>query len=88
MYFGVYFNKPGWWFLRAMLDGKNKWIGLDLPAEIASPLIPEQIKILPKSTVAPIRVAFNGLEESSLLEPVILAAMEYNVKQRASNQDN
>ena len=86
-YFGIYFNKPGWWFLRAMLDGNNKWLGFDLPADIGAPLIPEQIKILPKTAFASIRVAFNGLEDLRLLEPVILAAMEHNVRQRATAQE-
>ena len=70
-----------------MLDGKNKWLGFDLPAEIGTPLVPEAIKILPKSHLSPIRVAFSGLDDLRSLEPVILAAMEHNVRQRANNQD-
>jgi hypothetical protein len=86
-YFGVYFNKPGWWFMRVMLDGKNKWVGFDLPSEIGTPLIPEQIKILPSTAFASFRVAFNGLEDLRLLEPIILTAMERSVQQRATNQE-
>ena len=86
-YFGIFFNKPAWWFLRTMV-GINKWIGFNLPLEIGVPLIPEQIKILPKSSYAPIRVEFNELEDLRLLEPIILAAMEYNVQQRDRDQDD
>ena len=87
-YFGIYFNKPGWWFIRAMLDGNNKWLGFDLPAEIGTPLIPEQIKILPKTAFAALRVSLNGLDDLHLLEPVILAAMEHNVLQRSTAQES
>ena len=86
-YFGIYFNKPGWWFMRAMLDGKNKWLGFDLPAEIGIPLVPEAVKILPKNHFSPMRVAFSGLDDLRLLEPVILATMEHNVRQLTNNQD-
>jgi len=56
--------------MRAMLDGKNKWIGFDMPLEIGSPLIPEQIKILPAHAFAPMRVSINGIEDIHLLAGV------------------
>ena len=86
-YLGVFFNKPGWWFLRAMLNGNNKWIGLDLPSDIDISQIPEHIKILPATAHAPIRIAFSSIDELNILEPLILAAMERNVQQRACAQE-
>ncbi len=81
-YFGVYFNKPSQWFARLMMDTKAPWIGINLPADIAVPLLPAGVALLPPHAYAEVRVPITGPNDLHALNQVLFAAMKRVVEER------
>ncbi len=75
-YFGVYFNKPGWWFARLVLEAKSPWIGLNITPEKIQHLLPPGMALLPSSPWAPTRVAIGGPGDLHALSGALFAAMQ------------
>ncbi len=73
-YFGVYFNRPGWWVARIVLGAKMKWIGFDLDPCLAESLLPSGMKSMSPSPWAPFRVAFEQPQDLHLMSRLMLAS--------------
>lgn len=82
VYFGVYFNKPGWWFARLQLDGKQPWIALNVPADAAPSLLPPGFTLLPPSAFGDVRVGLRGPDDLHALNRILFAAMSRTVEER------
>jgi hypothetical protein len=82
VYFGMYFNKPGWWFARLQLDGKQPWLALNLPPEGASALLPPGVSLLPSSAFGDVRVGIRSADDLHALNRIIFAAMQRTVEER------
>lgn len=82
VYFGMYFNKPGWWFARLQLDGKQPWLAVNLPAEGAAALLPPGFSLLPGNAFGDVRVAIRSADDLHALNRIIFAAMQRTVEER------
>ncbi len=81
-YFGVYLNKPAWWFVRGYIENKTPWLGFNLPTEIAEPLISDKSSILPFNTFPGVRVAINSVDDVFKFKNLVVASIEATIKQR------
>ena len=84
-YFGIYINKPSWWFLRASVESlKSKWtknwVGFDLPVERVREALPAEIEMLPPSAFAESRIVINSLDDVDKLDSVILMAINQEIQ--------
>lgn len=79
VYFGIYLNKPTWWFMRLNFEGKTPWVGFNLKAEQAAELLPSGFVQLPG---AEMRVVIKGPDDLHSLNRLIFAAMAEAVKLR------
>ncbi|MEZ4236640.1 MAG: hypothetical protein R3F59_10885 [Myxococcota bacterium] len=86
-YFSLYFNKPGWWFARLVMDARKPWVGLNVPAEVIAPLLPPQLELLPAHPFAVTRIAVDGPDDLLALGPVLLAAMQHAVDARRPKEE-
>ncbi len=75
-YFGVYLNKPGWWFARLVLESKAPWIGLNVAPEKVQPLLPPGYTLLPPFSWAPTRIAVRGPGDLHALSGALFAAIQ------------
>ena len=81
-YFGVYLNKPAWWFVRGYIENKTPWLGFNLPTEVAEPLVSDKSIILPYNTFPGIRIAINSVEDVFKYKNLVIASIEATIKQR------
>ena len=81
-YFGVYLNKPAWWFVRGYIENKTPWLGFNLPTEVAEPLVSDKSTILPYNTFPGIRIAINSVDDVFKYKNLIIASIEATIKQR------
>ena len=81
-YFGVYLNKPAWWFVRGYIENKTPWLGFNLPTEVAEPLVPDKSVILPYNTFPGIRIAINSVDDVFKYKNLVVASIEATIKQR------
>jgi hypothetical protein len=84
VYFGLFFNKPGWWFARAQLDGRQKWLAVNLPPDQTVSLLPPGFSMLPPSAFGESRIAINGVADAHALGRVVFAAMAKAVEDRGT----
>lgn len=82
-YFGVYFNKPSWWFARLNLDAKNKWLAVNLTEEEAAPHIQDPSTIMSGIAFAQFRVRLDGPEDVTTYRGLLLAAMGKVIAERS-----
>lgn len=73
-YFGVYLNKPGWWFVRIVLEAKTNWIGFDMVPEAASAFLPQGTTVLPPSAFSRFRISIQNPEDILQYKDLIIAA--------------
>ncbi|MFM8330301.1 MAG: type I restriction endonuclease [Candidatus Methylumidiphilus sp.] len=83
-YFGVYFNKPSWWILRAVTEAKKPWIGFNIPVDLGLSVLPSSFVRLDPSPFAEFRVAISAPEDLKKLEAVLLASFEQAILMRSS----
>jgi hypothetical protein len=81
-YFGVYLNKPAWWFVRGYIENKTPWLGFNLPTEVAEPLVSDKSAILPYNTFPGIRIAINSVDDVFKYKNLVIASIEATIKQR------
>jgi predicted type IV restriction endonuclease len=81
-YFGIYFNKPGWWVLRLNLDGKAQWVGFNIKPEKVAELLPTGFSLLPGTGLAEVRVSIKGPNDLHALNRLIFATMAQAVEDR------
>lgn len=81
-YFGVYLNKPAWWFVRGYIENKTPWLGFNLPTEVAEPLVSDKSTILPYNTFPGIRIAINSVDDVFKYKNLVIASIEATIKQR------
>lgn len=81
-YFGVYFNKPAWWFARVQMDSKQPWIAFNIDAASAPALLPPGFSLLPPSAFAEVRIAIKGADDLHALNRIAFAAMVRTLEER------
>lgn len=81
-YFGVYLNKPGWWFARLVLESRTPWVGFNIAPERVQPLLPPGYTLLPPYPWAPTRVAVQGPGDLHALSSVTFAAIQDVIEAR------
>jgi len=81
-YFGVYFNKPSWWIMRAAIEARKPWIGFNIDPEIAANLIPSSISRLEPCPYADFRVSISSPDDLYQLNRIIFAAFEKTIADR------
>ncbi len=87
-YFGIYINKPSWWFIRAYVESSySKWIGFNIPADEIKNLLHPDLDLMIPSAHAETRVAINGIDDIEKLTPVILAAFNHEVLKHQSRDE-
>jgi hypothetical protein len=81
-YCNIYFNKSSWWNLRLSLEGRLKWIHVDIEPETGRKLTPAHFNVLPSSRTSVYRVQINNINELNELEQLILGSFEKTVADR------
>ncbi len=81
-YFGVYFNKPAWWFARLQMDSKQPWVAFNIDAASAPSLLPSGFSLLPPSAFADVRVAIRSPDDLHALNRIAFAAMSRTLEER------
>lgn len=81
-YFGIYFNKPGWWILRAVTESKKPWLGFSLSGDVGQRLLPDSFSRLSPSPHADFRVGITTPSDLRQLERVLLASFEAVITER------
>jgi hypothetical protein len=86
-YFGIYFNKPSWWIIRASIESKRPWIGFNLDDAIGIPLIPEGIVKLEPHPFATFRVSIGSSKDVDKLHRLVYASFEKAISDRIKNEE-
>ena len=73
-YFGIYLNKPSFWFCRILAEGRRPWIGFDLKKEDIQYLVPPEFVFMEPSAFSTLRIQINSVEDIQRLSPLILEA--------------
>ena len=81
-YFGIYLNKPTWWVIRYIIDGRKNWIGFNIDSAEGSPLIPSGLTKIEPSPYADFRVHIDKPEDIQKLESLVLKTIQQNIKER------
>jgi hypothetical protein len=81
-YFGVYFNKPSWWFARLVLEAREPWVGFNVPEDTFRAALPDGMRILASHPYADWRVAISDVSDLVRLEPMFVAAMNQCIESR------
>jgi hypothetical protein len=82
VYFGVYLNKPTWWFVRLQLEGKQPWAAFNVDPATAPSLLPPGATILPSNSFGEVRVAIKGPDDLHALNRITFAAMQRTLEER------
>lgn len=85
-YFGVYFNKPGWWIMRLVLEAKTKWVGFNVDPALADSLLPVNVVRLEPSPWAEVRVAISTPQDLHALSRLVLASFRKTIEDRTPKQ--
>lgn len=76
-YFGIYLNKPAWWFCRIVIEAKSKWIGFDLDPANARFVTPPGYEVLEEVAHSRFRVSISKPQDiEGLKDLVIMAAKQ------------
>jgi hypothetical protein len=81
-YFGIYFNKPAWWFARLQLDSKQPWVVVNVTPAQAVALLPAGVSLLPATAFGDVRIPIRSPEDLHSLNRVLIAAMIRTVDER------
>ncbi|MDP2308546.1 MAG: type I restriction endonuclease [Pseudomonadota bacterium] len=82
VYFGVYFNKPSWWFVRLQLDCKQPWVAFNVEPAMAPSLLPAGFSLLPATSFGEVRVGIRGPDDLHALNRIAYAAMCRTLEER------
>jgi hypothetical protein len=86
-YFGIYFNKPSWWVMRHLTEGRTNWIGFNIEEEIGMRLIPEGMARLAPSPYAKFRIQISSPEDAKKLDRLILASFERTIHEHVPSNE-
>jgi len=86
-YFGIYFNKPAWWVLRIVIEGKRNWIGFNIDEAVGTPLIPAGAERMEPNPHSEFRVRIATPEDLEGLGSLIIAAFRKTVADRNRARD-
>jgi hypothetical protein len=86
-YFGVYFNKPAWWFARIQLDSKQPWVAFNVELALAPSLLPAGFSLLPAIAFGDVRVGIKGPDDLHALNRIAYAAMQRTLEERRGRGD-
>lgn len=81
-YFGIYFNKPAWWIMRIVTEGRKNWVGFNVDKGAGAMLVPPGMTKLEPSPYADVRVQISTPEDLHQLESLVMAAFEKAVADR------
>ena len=81
-YFGIYFNKPSWWIMRAVTETKKKWVGFNIDEKTGISCIPEGMIKLEPSPWAEFRIAINQPDDIHKLHRLVFAAFQKTIQDR------
>lgn len=81
-YFCIYFNKPSFWNIRAVVDSKNSWIGFNVKPDVGNQLIPEGFQKLFEHPHAEFRLGIKNVQDINFLRPILLAAFQQTIDDR------
>ncbi len=87
VYFGIYFNKPAWWFARLQLDCKQPWIAFNVDPALAAPLLPAGFTLLAPTAFGDVRVGIRGPDDLHALNRIAYAAMARTLEERNRGRD-
>lgn len=83
-YFGIYLNKPSWWFVRAYVESKRPWIGFNIPVEKGAALAPNKENILPGNAFGQFRIAIDSIADIVNCKSLVIEALNYTISERNS----
>lgn len=83
-YFGIYLNKPSWWFVRAYIESKRPWLGFNVSTEVGATLVTNKDSILPPNAYAEFRVAIDSVNDINDLKNIVVEALNHTIKERAN----
>lgn len=86
VYFGVYFNKPAWWFARVQLDCKQPWIAFNVDPAAAPALLPAGFALLAPTAFGEVRVGIRGTDDIHSLNRIAYAAMVRTLEERKGRE--
>lgn len=81
-YFGIYFNKPSWWIVRAAIEVKKPWIGFNVDTETAQKLIPDGMVKLESHPYAEFRIQIENINDIDKLHRLLFAAFEFTINEK------
>lgn len=81
-YFSVYFNKPSWWNVRLSLDGRTKWVGIDIDADKGTELLPANFELLKPYSAASFRVKIDDVSQLNALNQLIIESFKKTINDR------
>ena len=81
-YFGIYFNKASWWNLRLSLSSRIKWIGFNLTPEEAADNIPNNVEVLEPTSLVPLRIKINSIEDLDSLNQLIFLSFQKTINEK------
>lgn len=87
VYFGVYFNKPAWWFARLQFDSKQPWVAFNVESSAAPSLLPAGFSLLPATAFGEVRVAIRGPDDLHALNRIAYASMVRTIEERKRGAD-
>lgn len=79
-YFGIYLNKPAWWFCRIVIEAKSKWIGFDLDPANAKFITPPGYEVLEEAAHSRFRVSISKPQDIEGLKDLIIMAAKQIVE--------
>ncbi|HCF59193.1 MAG TPA: hypothetical protein DFS52_14525 [Myxococcales bacterium] len=86
-YFAIYLNKPAFWALRVLSEGRTPWVGFNLKREVGLPLVPAEFKVLEPSAFAEFRVAVSGPGDLRALDRLVHLAFAQTVEEHRPKAD-
>lgn len=81
-YFGLYINKPTWWFARLFLDGRQPWVGFNAPLAAIREHLPPDARVIDGHAYAASGVRVDELHELDALSGAFAAALAHLVASR------
>lgn len=74
-------GKVSWWALRFQLDGKKRWLALNID-EATFNSLPQSVTKLPPWPIAQFRIKLESVEDMQKLKDIILAAFRKTIQDR------
>jgi hypothetical protein len=86
-YLCIYFNRPSSWIVRAVIEARTPWLGLNVSPEEGERLLGDGVQRLSPHPHAEFRVAFPHFEVLSSLNRMVLAAFRKTLEDRRAEPE-